>query len=387
MSDKPDRSAKSVTSVGDLSSRRFQQMADENRELKAYVADVMHRLRQNERLFSRMFELESNVLKSTDPEDLCFTLLRGLRTGFDLDFVRFWFDRSSFIGGHQLEGLSERDLVWIEEGEIKQMGLDRKRTWLVQLSSQNSFDWLTEKDSHLGSIALLTLGDLDKPFGVLGVGALDRDRFAPDQSSDFLQHLSQVIGLTLEHAVAREHLARLSVTDPLTGSHNRRFLQPHSHQPLSQWFGKDTPVVCLYADVDKFKTLNDRLGHEQGDEVLAMVSRILRQDVRANDPLIRMGGDEFVLLMAGCSESKAHDIAQSVVETIADQQGDASKAVTVSIGVACSSPDQDIAVKTLISQADQAMYVAKALGGNRFEMAESFTRVVANDDGDECSPV
>jgi len=384
MSDAKDPPVKSVTSVGDLSTRRFQQMADENRELKAYVADVMQRLRQNERLFSRMFELESDVLKSTDPEDLCFTLLRGLRTGFDLDFVRFWFDRSSFIGSHQLEGLSERDLVWIEAGEIKQMGLDRKRTWLVQLSSQNSFDWLTEKDNHLGSIALLTLGDLDRPFGVLGVGALDRDRFAPDQSSDFLQHLSQVIGLTLEHAVAREHLARLSVTDPLTGSHNRRFLQPHSHQPLSQWFGKDTPVVCLYADVDKFKVLNDALGHEVGDKVLAMVSRILRQDVRANDPLIRMGGDEFVLLMAGCSESKAHEVAKAVVETIAGQHRGESKAVTVSIGVACSSSDQDIAVKALIAQADQAMYVAKALGGNRFEMAGALAGVVANDDGDAC---
>ncbi|MDQ6998699.1 MAG: DUF484 family protein [Mariprofundus sp.] len=385
MSDTKDQSGKpAVASIGDLSSRRFQQIADENRELKAYVADVMQRLRQNERLFSRMFELESDVLKSTDPEDLCFTLLRGLRTRFDLDFVRFWFDRSSFIGGHQLDGLSERDLVWIEAGEIKQMGLDRKRTWLVQLSSQQSFDWLTEKDSHLGSIALLTLGDLEKPFGVLGVGALDRDRFAPDQSSDFLQHLSQVIGLTLEHAVAREHLARLSVTDPLTGSHNRRFLQPHSHQPLSQWFGKDTAVVCLYADVDKFKTLNDALGHDAGDEVLAMVSRILRQDVRANDPLIRMGGDEFVLLMAGCSEAKARDIARSVVDAVAGQSVSESRAVTVSIGVACSPADKDIAVKSLISQADQAMYVAKALGGNRFEMAEPLAGVVANDDGDAC---
>ena len=383
MSDTKGSSPKVISKVGDLSSRRFQQMADENRELKAYVADVMHRLRQNERLFSRMFELESEVLKAKDPEDLCFTLLRGLRTGFDLDFVRFWFDHSSFIGAHQLEGLSERDLVWIEAGEIKQMGLDRKRTWLVQLSSQTGFDWLTEKDKHLGSIALLTLGDLDRPFGVLGVGALDRDRFAPDQSSDFLQHLSQVIGLTLEHAIAREHLARLSVTDPLTGSHNRRFLQPHSHQPLSQWFGKDTQVVCLYADVDKFKTLNDERGHEFGDDVLNMVSRTLRQDVRVNDPLIRMGGDEFVLLMAGCSESKAAEIAQSAVDNIAKYHVGEPDAVTVSIGVACSSPDQDIAVKTLISQADQAMYVAKALGGNRFEMAGLNSKGVANDDGDE----
>lgn len=359
-----------VSKVEDLSTRRFQQLADENRELKSYVAEVMQRLRQNERLFSRMFELESQVLKSTDPEDLCFTLLRGLRSGFELDFVRFWLDRSSFIGGHKLDSLSERDLVWVEKDEIRQMGIGRKPAWLIQLSADNAFDWLDSKDQHLGSLALLPLGDAEKPFGVLGVGSIDRDRFAPDQSSDFLQHLAQVVGLTLEHAVAREHLARLSVTDTLTGSHNRRFLQPHSHQPLSQWFGQ-TKVACLYADVDHFKGLNDRLGHESGDEVLNMVSQALRQHVRSNDPLIRMGGDEFVLLLPGCSADKAREIAQQAVAEVAESTLLEGESITISIGVAFSSAEQDLAVKQLIALADQAMYVAKALGGNRFEVADT----------------
>ncbi|GAV20092.1 diguanylate cyclase DosC [Mariprofundus micogutta] len=361
---------KEVSNIEGFSSRRFQKLTEENRELKAYVAEVMQRLRQNERLFSRMFELESQVLKSTDPEDLCFTLLRGLRSGFELDFVRFWLDRSSFMGGHKLDALSERDLVWVEKGEIKQMGLSRKRAWLVQLSAESSFEWLDAQDQHLGSIALLTLGDLDKPFGVLGVGSVDRDRFAPDQSSDFLQHLSQVVGMTLEHAVAREHLARLSVTDTLTGSHNRRFLQPHSHQPLSQWFGK-TKVACLYADVDQFKLLNDRLGHEAGDEILAAVSKALRAHVRSNDPLIRMGGDEFVLLLPGCSEEKAREIAEQTVQAVAGEELKDGEKTSISVGVAFSAVDKDMAVKALIAVADQAMYVAKALGGNRFEIAES----------------
>jgi len=367
MSDKHD-----VTSADDFSSRRFQKLADENRELKAYVAEVMQRLRQNERLFSRMFELESQVLMSTDPEDLCFTLLRGLRSGFELDFVRFWLDRSSFIGGHKLDSLSERDLVWVEKDEIQQMGLSRKRAWLVQLSPESTFEWLDAQDQHIGSIALLTLGELDKPFGVLGVGSVDRERFAPDQSSDFLQHLSQVVGLTLEHAVTREHLARLSVTDTLTGSHNRRFLQPHSHQPLSQWFGQ-TKVACLYADVDHFKPLNDRLGQEAGDELLHGVSAALREHVRADDPLIRMAGDEFVLLLPGCSEEKAREIAALAVESVANILLKNGERSSVSIGVAFSPAKKDMAVKALITAADQAMYVAKALGGNRFEAAEPET--------------
>ncbi|ATX83041.1 diguanylate cyclase (GGDEF) domain-containing protein [Mariprofundus ferrinatatus] len=360
-----------ASKVESLSDRRFQQMADENRELKGYVAEVMQRLRQNERLFSRMFDLESQVLKSTDPEDLCFTLLRGLRSNFELDFVRFWLDRSSFIGGHKLDALSERDLVWVENDEIRQMGISRKQAWLMQLSPEHEFDWLDSQDRHLGSIALLTLGDLDNPFGVLGVGSIDRDRFAPDQSSDFLQHLAQVVGLTLEHAAAREHLARLSVTDTLTGSQNRRFLQPHSHQPLSQWFGSETEVACIYADVDRFKSLNERLGDDAGDRVLGMVSKAMRQYVRSNDPLIRMGGDEFVLLLPGCSQEKACDIAARAVNCVAESELLEDEKVTVSIGVAYSPAGKDPAVKQLVAKADQAMYVAKALGGNRVEIAES----------------
>ncbi len=371
MSEKQSSKAQPVTRVESISARRLQTLANENRELKAYVAEVMQRLRQNERLFSRLFELESQVLKSTDPEDLCFTLLRALRSGFELDFVRFWLDRSSFIGAHQLDALSDRDLVWLEAGEIARMGLHRKRTWLMRLSSEHHFDWLTERDSHLGSIALLTLGDQEQPFGILGLGSVDRDRFAPDQSSDFLQHLAQVAGLTLEHAIAREHLARLSVTDAVTGSHNRRFLQPHSHQPLSQWFGSQTQVACLYADIDQFKAFAKRVGESEGDKALAMVCKVMRQHVRATDPLIRMEGDEFVLLMPGCSEEKAREVAGLSVHTVACNKIQDKESLTLSIGIAFSTPEQDLAVKTLIAHADQAMYVAKALGGNRFEMAEN----------------
>lgn len=363
--------------VGDLATRRFQQLADENRELKAYVADVMQRLRQNEQLFSRLFELEAQVLKSTDPEDLCFTLLRGLRTGFELDFVRFWFDRSSFMGGHKLDALSERDMVWVEKGEIEHMGISRQRAWLVQLSSDQQFDWLTARDAHIGSMALLTLGELERPFGVLGIGSIDRDRFAPEQSSDFLQHMGQVVGLTLEHAVAREHLARLSVTDTQTGSHNRRFLQPRSHQPLSQWFG-NSRVACIYADIDHFRKLEEK----NGEAALSLVCDTLRQHVRANDPIIRLSSDEFALLMPGCSESKAQEIAARVVGDVAYADTATGDRITISAGVAYSEPEQDLAVKEIIRRADQAMYVAKALGGNRFELAEENMAESGPDGGD-----
>jgi two-component system, cell cycle response regulator len=356
------------STVEDISVRRMQQMTEENRALRQYVAEVMKRLRENERLFSRLFELESQVLAATDPEDLCFVLLRGLRSGFELDLVRFWFDRSSFMGGRKLDALSEHDLIWLESGEIAQVGLDKNRVRLIRVTPKKSFEWLQARDSHIGSIALLTLGHLERPFGVLGIGSDSADRFRPDQATDFLQHLAQVIGLSLENAVARERLARHAVTDSLTGSRNRRFLQPHSHQPLSQWFGEGAPVACLYLDVDDLKVLNDRHGHEKGDELLERVCSTTRGFVRAQDPMIRMGGDEFVLLLPGCGGKKAVEIAGRIVEACS-QIVMGEEHAGVSMGVAVSLPEQDLQVRELIDLADQAMYVAKALGGSRFEVA------------------
>ncbi|MDQ6992269.1 MAG: DUF484 family protein [Mariprofundus sp.] len=354
--------------IMDLSSRRFQKIAEENSALKTYVAEVMQRLRQNERLFSRLFELESQVLKATDPEDLCFTLLRSLRSGFDVDIVRFWLDRSSFMGGHRLDGLSERDLVWVEKDEISAMGVARKPVWLIQLSSENPFVWLQPQDSHLGSLALLTLGHPEHPFGVLGLGSIDRDRFSPDQSSDFLQHLAQVIGLTMEHAVAQERLARLSVSDVVTGSRNRRFLQPHSHQPMSQWFGPNVAVACLYLDIDSFRAYVERAGDEEANHALKAVCDTMHQFVRGSDPLVRMEGDEFALFMPGICAKKAEGVADRIVKAVAYSTQEKGK-LTISMGVAFSQAGQDLTVKALIALADQAMYVAKALGGNRFEFS------------------
>jgi len=356
----------SPPSIEDHAARRMPQLAEENRQLRHYVTEVMTRLRENERLFSRLFELETAVLQSTDPEDMCFSLLRNLRARFDLDMVRFWFERSSFIGSCRMEAVSERDLVWLEEDEIAKMGLPGRHVWLMRLSPEKGFSWLSPADHHLGSMALLVLGDISHPFGILGLGSIDPERFQPGHGTDFLQHLAQVVGLSLENVVSRERLARLAMTDKLTGVRNRRFLQPHSNQPLSQWFGKDVGVACLYIDVDGLAAVNAASGRETGDEILTAVSHQTYRLVRMQDPLIRMEDDEFALLLPGCWPDKARHIAEQLIGICNSiEAGDGH--VSISIGLAYSAPEEDLRVKDLIARADQAMYVAKALGGGRFE--------------------
>ena len=356
----------------DFNERRTQALAKENGQLRDYVSSMMERLRENDQLFSRLFALEASVLAAGDPEDMCFTLLRELRSQFSLDMVRLWFDRDSIIGSTQMNALSEQHLVWLESGEIKNMGITRRDVWLLPLD-KGSFPWLQERDKDLGSLALLRLGSKDKPFGVIGLGSIEKDRFKPEQSTDFLAHLAQVISLSLEHAISHQRLARLAITDALTGTHNRRFLQPYSHQPLSSWFGKGVTVSALYFDMDDFKGLNDRLGHAAGDEALTELSQAMRRYIRAQDPIIRMGGDEFILLLPSCGKEKAVSIGHKILSDI-NQLKSHEETLSVSIGVAISASHQDMKLNDLVKAADKAMYVAKALGGNRLECAKSKTK-------------
>jgi len=366
MSDDSNQNAQqSKDKTLDFNDRRMQALAQENSQLKAYVATMMGRLRENDQLFSRLFELEANVLSAGDPEDMCFTLLRELRSQFSLDMVRFWFDRDNILGSCRMNALSEQDLVWIESDEIQNMGLTRRDVWLLQ-TDKGKFPWLEEQDKDLGSIALLRLGSKENPIGVLGLGSTEKDRFSAEQSTDFLQHLAQVVSLSLENAISHERLARLAITDALTGTHNRRFLQPYSHQSLSSWFGKDVVVAALYFDMDDFKGLNERLGQIAGDDALNELCNSIRKFVRAQDPIIRMGGDEFTLLLPGCNEDKAQLIANNIMNDI-NQLTCHNEKLSASVGISVSSPEKDMTLNTLIKNADKAMYVAKALGGNRLE--------------------
>jgi diguanylate cyclase (GGDEF)-like protein/PAS domain S-box-containing protein len=103
-----------------------------------------------------------------------------------------------------------------------------------------------------------------------------------------------------------EELRQQSMRDPLTGCFNRRYLSEMDME-LSP---SDTPWGALFIDIDHFKTYNDTHGHQMGDNTLIRMSRFLMRQVRAEEPVIRVGGDEFVILLRGASEAQAMMVAQ-----------------------------------------------------------------------------
>jgi diguanylate cyclase (GGDEF)-like protein/PAS domain S-box-containing protein len=163
---------------------------------------------------------------------------------------------------------------------------------------------------------------------------------------------------------AEARMAVLATTDPLTGLPNRRFLVEQLDLALARARRHGTGVALLSVDLDRFKEVNDTLGHAFGDGVLAEVSKRLRAGARGTDVVARMGGDEFVVLLADLDLDEAKEIAAGVRHRILDELGHVVPVgpvevrVPASVGVALY-PDEAADADGLLALADRAMYHRK----------------------------
>jgi diguanylate cyclase (GGDEF)-like protein len=176
-------------------------------------------------------------------------------------------------------------------------------------------------------------------------------------------------------ALATEALARLAVTDGLTGLANRRRLDEALEQEFSRAARNFTALSLLMLDVDRFKSYNDQFGHQAGDECLRAVAGVVAQfGRRPGDLTARYGGEEFAVLLPSTNIMGAEMLAESLRAAVAalalphagNADGGGAVTVTVSIGVATYMPDQPLAgTEELVGVADAMLYEAKRQGRNR----------------------
>jgi diguanylate cyclase (GGDEF)-like protein len=160
-------------------------------------------------------------------------------------------------------------------------------------------------------------------------------------------------------------LARKAQIDPLTGLWNRRFLDSRLDEAESLARRSGQPLSCVIADIDHFKSINDRFGHPFGDEVLRGVAGVMSDLVRTEDTLCRFGGEEFVLVLPNTPADGAVNLAERLREQVAGkafQHKGTSVPVTASFGIAGYDP---AATVPMLDRADQALYAAKKAGRNR----------------------
>src|SRR3954454_1951206 len=192
-----------------------------------------------------------------------------------------------------------------------------------------------------------------------------RDAHDAARVSETVGQASPVIGNLRNLAIAEQHAS----TDALTGLPNRRALNDTLRRMVAQAGRSLEPLSAIALDLDHFKLVNDRFGHERGDDVLAAVGRLLAETVRASDVAARAGGEEFCILLSNTDAEGAKLVAEKLRLAIArlDVPG-IDGPITASFGVA-SYPLHGVDAQTLLRKADRALYVAKERGRDRVEMA------------------
>jgi diguanylate cyclase (GGDEF)-like protein len=176
-------------------------------------------------------------------------------------------------------------------------------------------------------------------------------------------------------ALSKERMAfrykQSSLLDPLTAVANRRAFLKQAGRLLRRCVVGRKPVALLLFDLDRFKEINDRYGHSAGDEVLIAFCHVATGELRPTDLFARLGGEEFVSLLPDTTSKDAFAVGnrvRSAFETTAHEAGGVPFKLTVSVGMAATyGPGTDL--RSLLADADRALYLAKQQGRNRVESA------------------
>lgn len=167
----------------------------------------------------------------------------------------------------------------------------------------------------------------------------------------------------------QEEVTRLSQEDHLTGLLNRRRVAQLLEDEVRRALRYDTRFSVIMMDIDNFKAVNDRFGHQAGDAVLKKIADVIRKGVRATDLIGRWGGEEFVILSPETDVAGGVSLAEKMRTLLEATDFDEIGGMTASFGVAAFSHNDDI--EAIIGRADAGLYAAKYAGKNRVEVAQT----------------
>jgi diguanylate cyclase (GGDEF)-like protein len=176
----------------------------------------------------------------------------------------------------------------------------------------------------------------------------------------------------LENVLARLEAPR---RDALTGLLTRAFIEDDLPDLMLRCGRAQVDLTCLFLDIDFFKQVNDRFGHQVGDDALLTVSRLMLVSVRDTDPCVRYGGEELLMFLQGTNEAASYEVAERIRKTIAGHDWARTSTglrVTASIGVAQWSVGEPS--KDWLARADKALYASKANGRNRVTRSSEVER-------------
>lgn len=312
--------------------------------------------------------------ETNDKEDVFAAFARWVRLILDCERISILFP----VDGESLERVLVEDNQIVQTGEKTPLyGTTLGEMFrLGQSAIMPDVSKIDTPDSrHVASLGYTSAVMAPVSFAGQNMGLLAAVYRNPKKTLDEDLLLLESMGRCLaSHMLLHEKLSELSrsaLTDPLTKVHNRRSFQQLSSKAMERWEAQQEIFSLLICDLDHFKKLNDTYGHDFGDEVLCAVSDAMQSVAREGDYVVRMGGEEFCILMTNTKDQAALSQAEAVRAAVAELKlscEDETVPVTTSVGVAKMTPDI-ASVRELIIAADQALYEAKQKGRNRVVQA------------------
>ncbi|MEA2676115.1 MAG: hypothetical protein QOJ81_256 [Chloroflexota bacterium] len=352
-------------------------VALENARLLSGRDELVHEL-------AGLLDISEAAGTAFDERELATLLATRMRRAIELDGARVsrWEEGSTFL---RLLGRDGRDpdeeMVELADAPLRWFALRDGRLAILQVDTlEDSKETHELRARGVRTLILMPLTTGGRTIGLVELVALHQPRALSESQLNALEAMARLTATGLERVRLFEQLRSAADTDLVTGVHNHRYLQERLRQEVARGARSHSPLAVLMMDLDKFKLVNDRHGHADGDRVLHNIGAAIMSQVRTNDVVARYGGDEFVVVMPDTSAEQAAFVAKRVVNAILERRHELSDGSHASVGVSAGLalyPEDGRTTAQLLATADAAMYGAKRGGGRDIERSTAYALVEA----------
>jgi diguanylate cyclase (GGDEF)-like protein len=333
----------------------------------AEVRSILERVRENEAIARKFFEIEVSILSILDFQGLFERLLSEIREKFGIPCV--WI---SLIDRSEISDLIQ-SLPFSKDLKERLNLIDRKT--FLRLTDNSISPLLLNGDLHpfhpmlpkgqlnfIRSLAISPISLQGEVIGSLNQADFSPLRYRPGMDTQLLEQLAVKVSICLSNVIAHERLKWMAVRDPLTGLLNRRIMETVLNREFKRAQRYKSPLSLAFIDLDDFKAINDRHGHECGDALLKYVAGQLGEITRDSDVVARYGGDEFVIILPGTPVQEANKLLQRLQQHFRDKPmryKEKVLRVSITFGVASMADRNATDPGSLLREADTMLYNIK----------------------------